>query len=87
MPLMSARRIGSLQSRLRRRCRQGELASGGSYSAARMRGKICCSRTMLLARSSPRRQNGNAPAVFTAARSWSCTAGFGFGFGFRFGLG
>ncbi len=38
-------------------------ATGCAYSAARMRGNICCSRTMLLARSSPRRQNGNAPAL------------------------
>ena len=62
MALMSARRVGSLHRSDRSRCRHDGLASGGSYSAARMRGKICCSRTMLLARSSPRRQNGNAPA-------------------------
>ena len=63
MALMSARRVGSLHRRERSSCRHEALASGGSYSAARMRGKICWSRTMLLARSSPRRQNGNAPAV------------------------
>eukprot|EP00208_Stichococcus_sp_RCC1054_P007170 CAMPEP_0206140206 /NCGR_PEP_ID=MMETSP1473-20131121/8692_1 /ASSEMBLY_ACC=CAM_ASM_001109 /TAXON_ID=1461547 /ORGANISM="Stichococcus sp, Strain RCC1054" /LENGTH=207 /DNA_ID=CAMNT_0053534277 /DNA_START=1104 /DNA_END=1723 /DNA_ORIENTATION=+ len=52
---------GSGVSSARRRARQSGEATGVAYSAARIRGNICCSRTMLLARSSPLLQKGKAP--------------------------